>query len=272
MNNIVVFCGTRNVYSTMEVAAKSLLCHTPVDHIHFLIEDETYPGYLPDIISVQDVSKQPWFDPNGPNYFSNWTYMAFMRLAFAKIFPQYDQVLYLDTDTLVLQDISRLLSTDLGDRLFAMVREDNVEIPLEICNAFSIFPSGLAAFRSDNPRPEFSIRPYYNNGVLLMNLRLLRETGMDDQLIDELNRNKHDYPDQDVINLMCHDKIMELPTEYNAIPALFPDFPHERIRIKHFASDKPLWKSSLWQQYRRLTWDAVMDKQHELKGEHYGRQ
>ena len=267
MNNVVVYCGTRNVYSTMEVAAKSLLCHTTVDRVHFLIEDDKFPVYLPDIVEVHNVAEQQWFDPHGPNYFSSWTYMAFLRLAFAKIFPQYDQVLYLDTDTLVLQDISPLLSIDLGDRYFAMVREDNGEIPLEICKTFSLVPNGIAAFQSDNPRPEFCIRPYYNSGVLLMNLRLLRETGMDDAMIAELNQTKHGYPDQDVINLMCHDRILEMPTEYNTIPAMFPDFPHERIRIKHFASDKPLWKSSLWQQYRRMLWDNVMDEQNELKGE-----
>ena len=266
MNNVAVYCGTRNVYSTMEVAAKSLLCHTPVDRIHFMIEDKTFPGYLPDIISVHDVSGQQWFDPSGPNYLSDWTYMTLMRLAFTKIFPQYDQVLYLDTDTIVLQDISSLLSIDLGDMLFAMVRGDVGEIPLEICNAFAIIHSGIASFRSDNPRKDFCIRPYYNAGVLLMNLHLLRETGIDDRMIDYINHTRHDYPDQDVINLMCHNRILEIPTEYNTIPAMFPDFPNERIRIKHFASDKPLWKSSLWQQYRRLSWDAVMCKQHALKG------
>ena len=265
MSKVAVYCGTRNIYPVMEVAAKSLLSHTSMDHVFFVTEDNEFPSDLPDIITTVNVSDQRWFDQNGPNYKSAWTYMAYVRLAFAKLFPQYDKLLYLDTDTIVLQDISPLLDLNLTDNFFAMIREDELEIPLEICHAFSISPDGLVKFQSDNPRPEFSIRPYFNSGVMLMNLKLLRESHMDDQLIDHINSVVHAYPDQDTINLLCHDHILPVPTEYNVIPALFPDFPKDEIRIKHFASDKPLWKSSLWQHYKRLPWDDVMSRQNQLK-------
>ena len=55
MNKIVAYCGTRNIYPDMEVAAKSLLYNTPVDRIHFLIEDDSFPTKLPDIFTVQNV-------------------------------------------------------------------------------------------------------------------------------------------------------------------------------------------------------------------------
>lgn len=260
MDKIVVYTGTRNVYPHMEVAAKSLLCHTKVDRVFFLIEDDEYPGNLPDCITTMNVSGQQWFDPSGPNYKSTWTYMAFLRLAFGKLFPQYHQVLYLDTDTLVLNDISPLLSTPLpSPYCFAMVQEDVGDVPLEMIHAMQASTDFVASFQSDNPRPAFCIRPYYNSGVMLMNLDKLRQSGMDDRMIQEINTTKYPYPDQDIINLFCHDRIKPLQTEYNVIPALFPDFPPGQIRIKHFASDKPLWKSSLWQSYRRMSWQQVIN-------------
>ena len=263
---IVVYTGTRNVYTNIEVAAKSLLCNTQVDRVFFCIEDDTFPSQLPDIVTVKNIPANDRFDPDGPNYRSSWTYMAFLRLAFPKVFAEYDQVLYLDSDTLVLQDISDILSMNLGRYYFAMAQEDIGDIPLEILHSFADTPNGLMKCQSDNPRPEFCVRPYYNSGVLLMNLRELRRTGKDDELIQEINTVRHQYPDQDAINLLCHGSILPLPAECNVIPALFPDFPQENIRIKHFASDKPLWKSSLWQYYKRMPWDKVMENQNKLKG------
>lgn len=268
MDKIVVYCGTRNVYRAMTVAAKSLLVHTPVDRVIFCIDDDTFPYYVPDIISTINVSGQQWFTPNAINTRSTWPYMAFIRLALTKILPDIHTILYLDTDTLVLRDISPIFLTDLSEDYFAMVREDiSGDIPtLEICKAFSCIDKSIVYFQSDNPRPAYTTHPYYNSGVALMNLDLLRSSGMDDTLITEVNTVPHPYPDQDAINLLCKDHIAPLPTEYNIIASINPNFPFDQIRIKHFASDKPLWKSSLWQSYKRLLWQDVLSKQNHLKG------
>lgn len=42
-----VYCGTRNLYRQMITAAKSLLIHSDVDKIYFLIEDDDFPYSLP---------------------------------------------------------------------------------------------------------------------------------------------------------------------------------------------------------------------------------
>ena len=265
MDKVVVYCGTRNIYQIMEVSAKSMLVHTPVDCVYFLIEDDTFPSPLPDIIQTINVSGQEWFKKDGPNYYSAWTYMAFIRLALAKILPELHVALYLDTDTLVLNDASQIFNTNVNGKLFGMIQEDIGDIPLELCNSFSFAGSNILMFQSDNPRPEYCIRPYYNSGVMLMNLDEMRSTGMDDVLIHELNTVQYGYPDQDAINLLCADRIEPIPLEYNVIPAICPDFPFDKIRIKHFASEKPLWKSSLWQSYKRLSWQDVMQKQNALK-------
>lgn len=50
MRKVVVYAGTRNVYHNMVVAAKSLLNHTQMDRVWFLIEDDEFPEELPDVI------------------------------------------------------------------------------------------------------------------------------------------------------------------------------------------------------------------------------
>lgn len=266
MDKIVVYCGTRNHYPVMETAVKSLLYNTPVDKVYFFIEDDTFPSYIPDVITTVNVSDQHYFDQNGANAKSYWTYMAFVRLAMAKILPDCHQALYLDTDTIILQNITDLFNTNLSGNVFAMVTEDVGDITLELCNGFSMMGNQIKHFKSDSPRPQYPIRPYYNSGVMLMNLDELRTTGMDDRIIHEINTVNYEYPDQDAINLLCHDRIIPLPPEYNVIASLRPDFPYDQIKIKHFASEKPLWKSSLWQSYRRMNWNTVTERQNSMKG------
>ena len=42
-----VYCGTRNLYKNMITAAKSLLIHSNVEKIYFLIEDDIFPYEIP---------------------------------------------------------------------------------------------------------------------------------------------------------------------------------------------------------------------------------
>lgn len=266
MDKIVAYCGTRNLYPVMETAAKSLLYNTYIDNVYFFIEDDVFPTALPGVISTVNVSDQQWFDRNGPNYNTSWTYMAYTRLVITKILPDCHRILYLDTDTIVMQDISPVFEANLNGKLFGMVREDLHELQLEICNAFVDHGNALTHFQSDSARPAYCTHPYYNSGVMLMNLDELRVTGMDDAIIHEINTVSYPYPDQDAINLLCKNRIFPLPTEYNVISAISPDFPLDQIRIKHYASDKPLWKSSLWQRYKRMSWESIMERQAKLIG------
>ena len=110
---VAVYAGTRNIYSDMLPAAKSLLIHSDVDKIYFLIEDDEFPYELPPEIECIDVSNQTYFDPNGPNYKSKCTYMVLIRAALSKVFPQYDTILSLDVDTIVNENINDIWNYNL---------------------------------------------------------------------------------------------------------------------------------------------------------------
>ena len=51
-----VYTGTRNLYPFMVAAAKSLLIHSNVEKIYFLIEDDVFPYELPSEIVTINVS------------------------------------------------------------------------------------------------------------------------------------------------------------------------------------------------------------------------
>ena len=225
MRKVVVYAGTRNVYHSMAVAAKSLLHHTPVDWVWFLIEDETFPEPLPDVIRTMDVSGQTWF-PDGPNTRKRWSYMSLMRLALPEILPEEDRVLWMDIDTIVEDDITELFETDMDDSYFGMAEE-----------------------------PMRSKRPfrYYNAGVMLMDLAKLRD-GKYLDLIDYVNRREMDFPDQDVINLLCQTQIKEISPYYNSnkwiVEIVDP-------AVTHFAADRNYEARDLWQKYDRMEWRVI---------------
>ena len=56
------------------------------------------------------------------DYYTNTTYF---RLFLPELYPQYDKVLYLDSDIIVVGDISELYNTEMGTNLVAAAPDDN---------------------------------------------------------------------------------------------------------------------------------------------------
>lgn len=222
MRKVAVYAGTRNVYHNMAVAAKSLLCHTQMDRVWFLIEDDEFPEELPAVIKTKNMSGQQWFQ-EGPNTRKRWSYMSLLRLALHEILPEEDRVLWLDIDTIVNADITDLFGTEL-DGCYVAAAEEPI--------------------RSKDPFL------YYNAGVMILDLKKLRD-GMADLLIRYVNRVDMRFPDQDVINLLCQGRIKPISPYWNSnkwiVEVSDPG-------ITHFAADRNYEKQPLWQQYDRMEW------------------
>ena len=248
---IVVYASTRNQYDKMETAAKSLLLTNNIDKIYFLIEDKTYPNKLPSCIQAIDVSGYTFFDKTGPNYASRWTWMPLMKLALHKILAKHDKVLWLDTDTMVVGDISELFCKSLNGYYYAAVPEINIQ--LEYRYVGISYPQNTYIIRS---YPKFIKGEYYNSGCLLCNLKSLRN-GKGDKLITLLNTEKYYFPDQDVINMECHGQIMPLSSQYNS--AHYTE-PTDDPKILHLSNcdGHPKFKNML-EKYDSVDWDWIFE-------------
>ena len=233
---VAVYMGTRNYYPLMAAAAKSLLYHTRMDRVWFLIEDDAFPesfcgpAGLPDVIRTKNMSGQTWFRPDGPNYASHWTYMCLLPLALPEIFPEESRVLRIDDDTIVEHDIGDLFETDLTDNYCGMVEE-----PIR-----SSFP-----FR------------YYNAGVCLMNLDKFRETGIYKKMIRLANSQALTAVDQDALNVFCQGQIVDLDPAWNWCPGIIQDAPNPHIR--HFAGCTRHRGDALFDKYSNADWRVKDD-------------
>lgn len=207
-----VYFGSREIYYDMVASYKSLLVNSDVDKIYLLIEDNEFPFELHPAVETINISKlvPTLFNPDSPNYGSNWTYIGLIRSALTKVFPRHDRILSIDCDTVVLDDISALWDIPLDDYYVAGVKE-----------------------------PVLSQQHgylYINAGVTMWNLKKLRKDGMDDQMIYSLNARKHFFVSQDVLNEECKGHILELPVEYNVSSFTGQC---DNAKIMHFAGGLP---------------------------------
>ena len=226
----VVYAGTRKLYRDMVGAVKSLLTYNPDVRVYLLIEDDSFPYWMPECVETVNVSGQPWFRHDGPNYKSGWSYMILLRAALTKLFPEYDRILSLDVDTIVQEDLSFLWEMDMDGK-------------------------GVAAV------PEYMIksRPknYINVGVMMQNLALIREEEADNRMIDMLNRRKFLWPEQDALNNVFYGRMNILPVRYNdSFPCGYTDNPAViHLCGPHKDSDR---RMPLYEAFREKPWEEIL--------------
>ena len=204
MNRYACYCMTRNIYHKVVPSMTSMLEHSSAE-IYLLTEDDDIGFPVPDRVHIVNVAGQTYFTQDGPNYHCGWTWMVLMRTALSKVFPDFDRILSIDLDTIVMEDIDELWETDLNGCYLAACTE---------------------------PRKNAANMMYINGGVVLWNLEKMRD-GMCDRIIKSLNTKKWPFPDQEVVTDLCQGHIRELPSMYNV--CYYTKQP-QKVKIKHFAA------------------------------------
>lgn len=137
----------------------------------------------------------------GKNERSYYTPYAMNRLLL-DLLPLPDRLIYLDTDVMCCSDIAELWQTNVTDYEFAAVKDKE---------------------------GSFFIRPTYcNTGVLVLNLKKIKETGLFARTRERVVEKKMIMPDQSALNALAKDKLI-LPRRFNEQRAIRTD-----TVLKHF--------------------------------------
>lgn len=204
--------------------------NTKVDKVYFLIEDDKFPVPLIPQIECINITNQKWFGSKCPNIIEDWGgIMILIRAAYSKIFPDLDKILSLDIDTMVVDDISELWELDLSNYYLAGVRDIKY-----LCKG---------SF-------------YMNGGVVMHNLKKIREDYFDEIAISLLNTQRWRYPEQDVFNKIGQGHILELPSMYNNAPC-FENYSPEHPKIIHYVGQKEYLDYPLVQAYENIDWEDI---------------
>ncbi len=133
----------------------------------------------------------------------------YFRIFAAKYLPEdMDKILYLDPDLVVINPLNDLYNMDIEGYFFA---------------AASHVKKGLKTFNEIRLTTKLE-GPYINSGVMLMNLKELREKQNYDEVFDyiEDKNNQLILPDQDVISGLYSEKIKEIDSyKYNMTERIY---------------------------------------------------
>ncbi|MBO5047357.1 MAG: 1-acyl-sn-glycerol-3-phosphate acyltransferase [Clostridia bacterium] len=160
------------------------------------------------------------------DYYSKTTYY---RLFIAEMFPKYTKAIYIDSDTVVQGDISKLYHTDIGDSYLGACHEQ----AMVQVDEYGTYVEKVIGISRHN---------FFNAGVLLINCEQFRLRAVLDKFIEYL----HIYnfvvtQDEDYLNLICKDHVYWLDQRWNT--EIFGEIPYpiEDACVLHYIMTSKPW-------------------------------
>ena len=175
-----------------------------------------------------------------------FTLTIYFRLFIPSMFPQYDKGIYIDSDVVLTDDISKLFDIDIGENYIGACNDLSIaDIPPLV--AYTEKAVGVNA------------KEYINSGVLLMNLKKMRDDDLEGHFLALLNKYHFDSiaPDQDYLNAMCNGKIYYLDEKWDTMPNDAKPMLTETSLIHYNLFSKPWCYDGI--QYEEQFWNYAQD-------------
>lgn len=187
---------------------------------------------------------------------------TYYRLLAPTLFPQYNKIIYLDSDIIVNSDLTSYYDLSIDDFLVSGVKAPAYHM-------YSLEHAEVYKKLSDIK----SLDQYINAGAIVMNLKKMRELNLVGEFI-ELSKKRHPSMDQDILNKVCYGRIRILPLKYNNMISKYQNEKEELLKIfgeieVAEAEDKPViihycdkikpwvkkdcYKGEVWWKYAKLS-------------------
>lgn len=228
INIPIIFCFDKNMVIPAGVCITSILLNkhpeTFYDFIILYNEQELTTVHRNKLLSLQNkYSSQCRIsflnignEFQGAYEIRNITISTYYRLLIPELMPQinslnqtnYQTVIYLDVDTIIECDLAQIF-------LFC---QEKVEVCLfGVCESPAYHQGiDISYWEEIGCNPKL----YINAGVLIMNIVPLQKFNFTSQCLQHRSR-KYTYQDQDIINIVCKERIFFLPLKYNYTSVLY---------------------------------------------------
>ena len=204
MINILVTLNA-NYVPPLKVLLKSLFINNPgeqftiylmhsglpkemINDLYFYIEDQHDQQFSP-------ITVEPGFFRDAP-VFRHYTTEMYYRLSAHHFLPEsVDRILYLDPDIVCINPVKELYNQSFDGNMFIAAEHEHT----------TKYVRPLNKIRLKTPHAT----KYFNTGVLLMNIPLMRKYVHLEDIYDFIEENKRllSLPDQDILNALYWDKI-----------------------------------------------------------------
>ena len=147
---------------------------------------------------------------SGIRFYGHFRVQTYYRLFMQELFPQWDKVLYLDSDMVVDADVAPLFDTDVAGVLLAAVRD------ADTAGIYNGFEPGRKAYMDqvlglDDPYA------YFQAGMLVCNLAEFRRRIRVGDMIDYACTHDLLLFDQDVLNVFCQGAVRYVDARWNVM-------------------------------------------------------
>lgn len=195
------------------------------------------------------------------DYYSKTTYF---RLFIPNLYPQYNKVLYLDSDITILSDVADLYNIDIGDNLIAAAPDDVIQT-IEVFQDYAEKVVGVADYRN-----------YFNAGIIVMNLDELRKFDFQEKFLYLLSTVKFSVAqDQDYLNRLCKGRVKLFSNTWNRMPIGGDVVDRDDLHLIHYnLAFKPwhfeniLYKEYFWECAKKTEYfDQILKIQSEYTDE-----
>lgn len=164
---------------------------------------------------------------------------CYYRLMIPWLIPEVDKIIYCDGDIVIKTSLKELYETDLEGKYVA--------------GSSSYDPENWIKCKKYLDKTGLDYKKYINSGVLVINSALQRRDSLDKEY-KKLADNKYLYQDQDIINIVCKDRIAYFSYRFNFKPSqvgLVKEVGNDLVI--HYAGDKP-WRcfTYAWEEW----WEA----------------
>lgn len=226
----ILFCGDSNAEDGVLITTLSLLKHVDELHLYILtmktktdnkqfypfsehavslierLIKEKNPQSTVELIDITQLYQK---EAPKPNQNTRFTPYAMIRLFADKLPTLPDRILYLDNDIIVRKNIDSFYAQDLTG--------------IEFVGVLDFF--GRWFFHN-----QWKLFDYINSGVLLLNLKYIKKTGLFGRVRNLMRTKKMFFPDQTALNKLAkHKKIA--PQRFNEQRKL-----HKNTVIQHFTT------------------------------------
>ncbi len=274
-NNVTIcFSSDNNYFPYLAVAIKSLIENSTPDKnydIYILNTNinKINKDYLSEMlenkknVSVKYVNIAQYLKKTGKFIFtvnSHFSIETYYRFFIPSIFKNFEKILYLDTDMIILDDVAKIFEVDLGDNILAATNDTEVIRLLHSEKTLKIkkyFTEKLELKDSYN---------YFQAGVLLFNIKKMITENIQEKFIRKLIEVKHPiFVDQDILNSVCQGQTLYLPLEWNVEwqTPIFSKNPKKELPAEHYEKYMQTRKNPKIIHYAGIKkpWD---EPQHEL--------
>ena len=135
---------------------------------------------------------------------TEWHLPSYYKIALPSLLPNVDRIIFIDSDMINLEDLTEMYNFKLKEKIYFAGILDYID------HLTQLRDFGLSSDK------------YINSGLLIMNLKAMREDSIEIKLREFISNHTLIFQDQTAINCVCRNTTQGLPYKYNMFA--FQDF------------------------------------------------